>query len=82
MLIDLLQRRHAAAPSDAGNDERAALEVSERARARVLLESLLDARVDLHEGIDPGLLDRERTLQRQLNDASGRLSRVLGARTA
>jgi len=78
VLIDLLQRRHAAASSDAGADERAALEVSERARARVLLESLLDARVDLHEGIDPGLLDRERTLQRQLNDASGRLSRVLG----
>jgi CHAT domain-containing protein len=80
VLIDLLQRQHAAAPPDAADaGERAALDVSERARARVLLESLLDARVDLREGIEPGLLERERTLQRQLNDASARLSRVLGA---
>jgi len=54
-----------------------ALEVSERARARVLLDSLLDGQVDLREGVDPALLERERILQRQLSEASGQLSRVL-----
>jgi CHAT domain-containing protein/Flp pilus assembly protein TadD len=79
--IDVLHRRHAADPT--GGYQARALEVSERARARVLLDSLLDARVDLREGVEPALLERERRLQRQLNDASAQLSRTLatGART-
>ncbi len=66
--IDLLQEQHR---------EAQAFATSERARARMLLESLLDARVDLRQGIDPALLDRERLLQTQLNDASAVLSRAL-----
>jgi CHAT domain-containing protein/tetratricopeptide (TPR) repeat protein len=75
LLIDLLMERHHAEP--AGGHAAAAFHVSERARARVLLESLLEARVDLREGADPGLLARERVLQRQLRDASALLSRIL-----
>jgi CHAT domain-containing protein len=78
LLIDILQQLHAEHPAD--DYAAAALRISERARARVLLESLLDARVDLHQGIDPGLLERERSLQQELNDASAQLSRLLAAR--
>lgn len=77
LYIDLLQQQAASDP--AGGHVAAALEVSERARARVLLESLLDARVDLRQGIDPALLDRERSLQKQLSTVSAQISRALAA---
>ena len=77
LLIDILQQRDAADP--ARDYAARALEVSERARARVLLESLLDARVDLREGVDAALLERERSLQKQLGDASAELSRALAS---
>ena len=73
--VDLLQQQAAADP--AGGHAAAALDVSERARARVLLESLLDARVDVRQGIDPALLDRERSLQKQLSTAAAQMSRAL-----
>jgi CHAT domain-containing protein/predicted negative regulator of RcsB-dependent stress response len=44
-----------------------AFAASERARARSLLELLTEARVDLHQGIDGSLLERERSLQQRLN---------------
>jgi CHAT domain-containing protein len=75
LFIDVRQRLHLAEPT-AGHAA-AALKISERARARVLLESLVDARVDLREGIEPALLERERLLQRQLNEAATQLSRSL-----
>jgi len=79
LLIAILQQRHASEP--AHGYAAMALDVSERARARVLLESLLDARVDLRQGIAPALLERERSLQKQLNEASTQLSRALDAST-
>src|SRR5262249_12267624 len=45
----------------------AALQASERARARSLIESLTEARADLRKGIDPALLLRERASQQNLN---------------
>jgi CHAT domain-containing protein/predicted negative regulator of RcsB-dependent stress response len=78
LLIDILQQRDAVEP--ARGYAAMAFEASERARARVLLESLLDARVDLRRGIAPALLERERSLQKRLNDASTQLSRAF-ART-
>ena len=44
-----------------------ALGVSERARARSLLELLKEARADIRQGVDSSLLERERSLQQQLN---------------
>src|SRR5262249_7740771 len=58
--------------------DRAALEVSERARARSMLEMLIEARADIRQGVDPGLLERERSLLGQLNAAIEKRTRLLG----
>jgi CHAT domain-containing protein/tetratricopeptide (TPR) repeat protein len=63
--IDVLMRRHQQQPQ-AGFDA-AAWQISERARARSLLETLTEANANIRQGIDPTLLERERALQRQLN---------------
>ncbi|HEX3556449.1 MAG TPA: CHAT domain-containing protein [Thermoanaerobaculia bacterium] len=75
--IDLLMAAHRAAPA-AGFD-RTALEATERARARTLLELLAEARVDVHEGADPHLLDRRSSLLRRL---SAKAERALRERPA
>ena len=79
LYIDVLMRLHDQRPRD-GFDERA-IEASERGRARVLLESLLEARTDIRQGVDAALLERERAHQRQLDAASRRLSRLLTGKT-
>ncbi len=79
LYIDVLMQLHRQ-PSGNGFDIRA-IEASERGRARVLMESLLEARADIRQGADASLLERERTLQRQLDAASRRLSRLLTAET-
>jgi CHAT domain-containing protein len=63
--IDLLMRLHKQKPS-AGYDGKA-LEASERARARSLLDMLAESNADIREGVDATLLARERALQQQLN---------------
>ena len=63
--IDLLMRLHKQNPNE-GHDGKA-LETSERARARSLLETLTEANADIRQGIDPALLQREREIQRRLN---------------
>lgn len=65
LLIDILQHLHAIDPS--GGHSAAALQVSERARARSLLDLLAEARADIRRGVDPVLVQRERTLQQNLN---------------
>ena len=72
LFIDILERRHRAEPG-AGFDARA-LQASERARARVLLDSLLEGGVDLRQGVPADLLERERALQKQIRDTSEQLS--------
>jgi CHAT domain-containing protein/tetratricopeptide (TPR) repeat protein len=66
--IDLLMRLHKQHAGD-GYDGRA-LQASERARARSLLETLNEANADIRQGIDPVLLQRERETQRRLNAAA------------
>ncbi len=63
--IDLLMRQHQRQPNQ-GHDA-TALEASERARARSLLEMLAEARADIRQGVDEALLARSRALQQQLN---------------
>jgi CHAT domain-containing protein/predicted negative regulator of RcsB-dependent stress response len=46
----------------------AALQASERARARSLLEMLTEARVDIRQGVDADLLEGERALKQRLSD--------------
>jgi tetratricopeptide (TPR) repeat protein len=62
--IDLLMQMHKERPSEGIAAD--ALQASERARARSLVESLAEARADIRQGIDPTLLDRERSLQQGL----------------
>ena len=66
--IDLLMQMHAEHP-DQGLDA-AALQASERARARSLLDMLVEAHADIHQGADPRLLERERRLQQRLRARS------------
>jgi CHAT domain-containing protein/Tfp pilus assembly protein PilF len=80
LLIDLLEQQQRVEPSAGYGAE--ALRVAERARTRVLLDSLLESHVELREGIDPALLERERALQRQLTDVSAQVSRTLARNAA
>jgi CHAT domain-containing protein/Tfp pilus assembly protein PilF len=75
---DLLMQMHQGQPS-AGLDAKA-LQVSERRRARSLLDMLSEARTNIRQGVDPVLLERERSLQQQLSIKSERLTRLLGGK--
>jgi tetratricopeptide (TPR) repeat protein len=77
LYIDLLLRLHQQRPND--RLDAAALQASERARARSLLESLAETRADIRQGIDPALLERERSL-RQLLDAKARRQMLPGGK--
>ncbi len=63
--IDLLMDLHRLDPSR-GHDA-TALEVSEQARARSLLDLLIEAGADVRRGADLDLLERERSIQGRLN---------------
>ena len=76
--VDLLMRLHQIQPS-AGHDA-AAIQISERGRARSLLEILNEARADIRQGVDPVLLEQERSLQQQLSVKAERLTRLLGGK--
>jgi tetratricopeptide (TPR) repeat protein len=69
--LDILLRQHEQNPSAGHNVT--ALEASERARARSLLELLAESEADLKQGIDPALERREREIQSRLSSIQGRL---------
>ncbi|MEG4145563.1 CHAT domain-containing tetratricopeptide repeat protein [Microcoleus sp. Pol12B5] len=64
LYIDLLMQLHKTNPKS-GYDTKA-LEASERSRARSLLELLQESNANIREGIDPNLLQQEKSLQQQL----------------
>ena len=59
----------------------AALEASERARARSLLDSLSDAGVDLERGLPPELLARRKALKQTIDAKAEQLMRLASAGT-
>jgi CHAT domain-containing protein/tetratricopeptide (TPR) repeat protein len=63
--IDILMQMHKQ-NSDAVFDA-VAFAVSERARARSLLELLKESRADIRQGVDSSLLERERSLRQRIN---------------
>jgi tetratricopeptide (TPR) repeat protein len=63
--IDILAERHR--QNQTAGFDATALAVSERARARSLLELLTESRADIRQGVDGSLLERERSLQQLLN---------------
>jgi CHAT domain-containing protein len=58
----------------------AAVEVSEKSRARSLLELLREGRAEIRQGVDPSLIERERHLQRLIAEASERQTRLLSGK--
>lgn len=78
LYIDLLMRLHEQSPAS-GHDA-LALQASERARARSLLDSLAEARADIRQGVDQTLLERERSLQQKLNAKEERRVRLLSGK--
>jgi CHAT domain-containing protein len=63
--IDLLMQLHKKDPSKQYNAR--ALHISERSRARGLLELLTEAGADIRKGVDPQLLTEEKRLQQLIN---------------
>src|SRR5262249_36514352 len=78
LYIELLMRLHRGDP--AAGHAAAALQVSERARARSLLDALAEAQIDLRGGVDERLIAEERLLQRKLNDLSAAQMRLLSGK--
>jgi CHAT domain-containing protein/predicted negative regulator of RcsB-dependent stress response len=76
--IDILMEQHKQNP--AATFDAAAFAVSERARARSLLELLVESRVDLRQGVDSSLLERERSLQQLLNAKAATQARLLNSK--
>ena len=74
LYTDILMRQHRAEP--AKGFDALAVEVSERQRARSLLDLLSEARTDLRQGVDATLIERERTLAKQLNDKAQQLGQA------
>jgi len=63
--IDLLMRQHAQSPS--GGFDAEALSATERGRARSLVEHLNEARIDIRQGVDRALIEKEQELTRVLS---------------
>jgi CHAT domain-containing protein/tetratricopeptide (TPR) repeat protein len=78
--IDILMRLHGQR-GGAGLAARA-FEASERARARSLVESLTDARVDPAVGVDPDLLRREQLCKEAFENLAERRRRLTGTASA
>lgn len=77
LYIDVLMQLHK--HDRAAGFDTEAFEISERARARSLLESLNDGRADIREGVDPALVQRQRSLQQSLDVKAERRSQLLAA---
>jgi CHAT domain-containing protein len=73
--IDLLMELHKT-NRKSGYDTKA-FEASERSRARTLLELLQEANANIREGVSPELLQKERSLQQQLDALEKRRIEVL-----
>ena len=63
--IDVLMLQHAKSPSHGYDAE--ALNANERGRARSLLERLSEAPIDIRQGVDAGLIAKERELKLVMN---------------
>lgn len=74
LYADILMQLHRHHPGD-GLDGKA-FEVSERARARSLLDYLKQAEINIRADADTALLEQERSVQRQMNEASIRRAQL------
>jgi CHAT domain-containing protein len=75
--IDLLQQLHKLYPTKGYTA--AALHASERARARSLLESLGESKMNIRQDVDESLLKAKITLEKRINEAAERQRSLLAA---
>ena len=80
LYIDILMRLHGSHPAEGFDAE--ALQASERARARSLLEMLTESRVGIRQGVDVALLERERNLAQLLNAKAQSQMELTGQRSS
>lgn len=78
--VDVLSQLHKRDPTKHYAD--AAFQTSERAHARSLLESLVEAGVDIRRGVAPELLKREQTITAELGAKATEQARLLGQKSA
>jgi len=78
--IDLLMQLNAQNPGKGHDAE--ALHVSERGRARSLLETLNESSVVIRKGVSPELVDREKLLTQSLNAKAQRLIQLTALRAS
>ena len=76
--IDLLMRLDRLRPSE--GFAAMALQANEKAQARSLLETLVEARADIRQGVDPQLLALERVLQQRLNAKAAYQTKLLNGK--
>jgi CHAT domain-containing protein/Tfp pilus assembly protein PilF len=76
--IDVLMQIHKQNP--AASFDAVALAVSERARARSLMELLKESHADIRQGVDGSLLEREHSLQQQLNGSAAAQLKLLNSK--
>jgi len=77
--IDLLMAMHKLEPSK--NYDGLALQTNERARARSLIDTLTESRVAIQEGVDPKLVQRERSLAQQLDEKARFRTQLLSGKS-
>jgi CHAT domain-containing protein len=75
---EVLMRMHQERPSE--GFAAAAFQVSEKSRARSLLELLREARAELQQGVDPSLIERESTLRQSIADKAEQQTRLLSGK--
>jgi CHAT domain-containing protein len=75
---EVLMRLHQQRPEE--GFAAAALQVSEKSRARSLLELLREARAELRQGVDPSLVERESTLRQSIADKAEQQTRLLSGK--
>jgi hypothetical protein len=75
LYIDLLMQLHKTNPT-AGH-QAAALQASERARARSLLDLLSESQADIRQGVPANLLELERSLQQQIGNKAATRTALL-----
>ena len=77
--VELLMQLHQQNPSQGYNSQ--AFNVTERSKARTLLELLTESRADIRTGVDPQLLQQEQDIQSQLAALDKRRIELARSRT-
>ena len=76
--IEVLMRLHQQRPNEGFNAR--ALQISEKSRARSLLELLREARAEIRQGVDPSVIEREQSLRRLIAEKAEEQTRLLSGK--